>query len=120
MWPFKPKQYEELMLQISGWEKVRVPIENQCRHRYSLSCENSLMDFAYCDCCGLRTPSVPHSNYSWAGEIFRNAKDNGKLFRDPLNLQKIYILNRETNTIEPTLCYVYGESKRRKKQKRLD
>jgi len=113
---FKKKQYEELTLQIGGWEKVKVPIESQCRHEYVLACEDHLTDFAYCGCCGLRTPSVPHDNYAQAGEIFRNTKAKGELFRDPSNLHKIYVLNREKDSIEPTLAYIYGESRKRKKE----
>jgi len=136
MWPFKKKQYggftlqievpigslfrkkpyEELTLQIGGWEKVKVPIESQCRHQCVLACEDSLTDFAYCNICGLRTPSVPYDNYAWAGEMFRRARDNGKLFRDPSNLHKIYVLDSQKNTIEPILAYLYGESKKRKRK----
>jgi len=116
MWPFKPKQYEELTLQIGGWEKVRVPIESQCRHECVLACEDGLTDFAYCDRCGLRTPSTPHDNHAWAGDMFRNTRARGELFRDSSNLQKIYVLNRERNSIEPTLAYIYGESRKRKKK----
>lgn len=116
MWPFKPKQCKELTLQIGGWEKVRFPIESQCRHDCILACEDSLTDFAYCDRCGLRTPSVPHDNYASAGEMFRRARDDGKLFRDPSNLRKIYVLNSERNSIEPTLAYAYGESRKRERK----
>ena len=110
---FRKRQYEELILQIGGWEKVKVPRE--CKHDYCLSCEG-LSDFAYCTSCGLRTPSVPHKNGAWAESMFIRSGNEGTLSRDVSNLRKLYCIDRETGEISPTLAYAYGESKKKRKE----
>ena len=110
---FRRDKGEELTIQVVGWEKIRVPSEQKCHHKPVLACEG-MTDFAYCQVCGLRTPSFPHRG-GWATDLFESARRKGNLFRDTSNLTKIYLLDEKGN-IEPSLVYRYGESRKKKKR----
>lgn len=103
------RNVDRFIVRIFGYEEV---IVKSCAHKsLCLACERGKGDYAYCEGCGLRTPSLPHDNLAWAETIFKDAAKSGKLFRDVGHLEKMYSCNLTTGEVSKKgfLYYHYEE-----------